>query len=201
MSTFSLKDVFDEISKNNIFVNLDDSYYYTSKRKPSYKTEEYIGYLDSSSKNKEEIDEALREEGSTVIVYRFIPSTRSLYKNTLLLLLHSIFNKFNYEPYIVKNKKNIEIELVISKEDLPHEYKSIFDVKSYENEDENEDENKDEDENEDENKDEYENEDEDDNEDKDDVVIDDNILKCLTEDVEDDVVEEVIELKYEDSDQ
>ena len=121
-----MEKVFNEINTNNIFVNLDRSYCYTEDIKPKYDASSYIGIIESTMDNKDEIIESLKEEGSVTITYRFTTTAKYVFKKTVIALLKSIFNKYNYETYIsiTKNKKFIEIELVVSREDLTEEFKN-----------------------------------------------------------------------------
>ena len=121
-----MEKVFNEINTNNIFVNLDRSYCYTEDIKPKYDASSYIGIMESTMDNKDEIIESLKEEGSITVIYRFTTTAKYVYKKTVIALLKSIFNKYNYETYIsiTKNKKFIEIELVVSREDLTEEFKN-----------------------------------------------------------------------------
>jgi hypothetical protein len=121
-----MEKVFNEINNNNIFVNLDSSYCYTEDIKPKYDISAYIGIIESSMENKEEIIESLKEEGSVTINYRFTTTAKYVFKKTVIALLKSIFNKYNYETYIAisKNKKFIEIEVVVSRDDLTDEFKN-----------------------------------------------------------------------------
>lgn len=123
MNTYTLKNVFEELSNNNIFVNLEDSYIHTTESKPVYDKKEYIGYLQSNSVNTDEIMESLREEGSVGIHYTFTILSKDIPSLNIMLLLNSILKKFNYEPFIVKNKKIIEIELVVTRNDLTDSWK------------------------------------------------------------------------------
>jgi hypothetical protein len=182
---YTLKDVFNEFSKNNIYVNLDNNYILTvNKKKPTYNDTEFFGYIESTEKNDNDILECLNEEGSANINYRFISTSRTFYKKTIIVLLQSIFTKFGFEPFITKNKKDISIELIITKDNLTDEYKSLFvkelsDIEESEKGDEDEDEEENEDnekdndvednqeeENEEENEDESDKEDEENDEEK-----------------------------------
>jgi len=124
---YTLKDVFNEFSKNNIYVNLDDNYILTvDKKKPTYNDTEFFGYIESIEKNDNDILECLNEEGSANINYKFISTSRTFYKKTIIVILQSIFAKFSFEPFITKNKKDISIELIITKDNLTDEYKNFI---------------------------------------------------------------------------
>jgi len=122
MNKYTLKNVFEDIKVNNIYINLDDTYIQTSNKKVAYNKNNYLGHVESEN-NIEEIIEMLYEEGSATMVYNFIPSKKTLYKDTMPILLFSIFNEYNYEPSIQVIKKNIKIELIITYEDLTENLK------------------------------------------------------------------------------
>ena len=117
-----IENVFAELNENKIFVNLDDSYCYTDNKKPKYDKESYLGILESTIVNRDEIIESLKEEGSVTVLYRFIPTAKYVYKKTIVAILESVFLKYKYDVYITVAKKNIEIELVVSKSDLSEEF-------------------------------------------------------------------------------
>ena len=214
---YTLKDVFNEFSKNNIYVNLDNNYILTvNKKKPTYNYTEFFGYIESIEKNDNDILECLNEEGSANINYRFISTSRTFYKKTIIVILQSIFIKFGFDPFITKNKKDISIELIITKDNLTDEYKSLFvkelsDIeesdkeKGDEDEEENEDEDDDEKDNDIEDNQEEENEDESDkDEENEDNDVEDNQKDEEEEDEEekeeDEEKEEEEEEKEDESD-
>ena len=137
---YTLKDLFDEILKNNIYVNLDSNYILTDNKKPNYNNEVFFGYIESIEDNHDNILECLNEEGSATINYRFISTSRTFYKKTIIVIIQSIFAKFGFDPFITKNKKNICIELIITKDNLTNEYKNLFINSHDEKEDEAEEE-------------------------------------------------------------
>ena len=132
MIRYTLKDLFDECNKNKIFINLDYRLIYTDNINIKYNKNDFIGILNSLTTDINEIIESLKEEGSADVRYLFINTSKTLNDVNVKLLLHSIFKKFNFEPYIkrINRTKKYEIDLVISKNDLTDDYKNEVDFKS-----------------------------------------------------------------------
>ena len=89
MDKHTLKNVFEDIKINNIYINLDETVLQTSKQSVIYDKNDYLGHIESEN-NIDEIIEMLYEEGSATIVYTFVPSSKSFYKDTIPILLFSI---------------------------------------------------------------------------------------------------------------
>ena len=197
---YTLKDVFNEFSKNNIYVNLDDTYILTfNKKKPAYNDTEFFGYIESVEDNDNDILECLNEEGSASINYRFISTSRTFYKKTIIVILQSIFTKFGFDPFITKNKKDISIELIITKNNLTDEYKSLFikELSDIEEENEDEEDEEDDEDEEDEEDDEDEEDEEDDEEENEDDEEENEDDEEENEDEEDEDEDEVNEEENE----
>ena len=186
---YTLRDVFNEFTKNNIFVNLDENFLLTkNKKKPTYNNADFFGYIESIEDNDDDIIECLNEEGSASINYRFISTSRTFYKKTIIVILQSVLVKFGFEPFITKNKKDIGIELIITKDNLTDEYKSLFinelleDVESDEEEDDKEENEEDEEEKEEKEEEDEEEEENEKDEDEDEKEEDDEDEKKEDED-------------------
>ena len=101
MSGYNLKDIFEEFENNEIYVNLDETYFYTPNKNIKYKKENYIGYIESFISNQNEVDEiieSLKEEGSAIVKYNFKSLSKTIYNENIPIILRSIFNTFSYEP-------------------------------------------------------------------------------------------------------
>jgi hypothetical protein len=146
MNNFTLKNVFDECKNYNIMYNLDDSYVSTEpiegldlstlqktiSKDPKYKN--HIAYIYSKSDIKE-IMESLEEEGSSIITYEFIIIPLIFTKEqTFYRLLSCIFNKYGYSFKIKdkpSNKKIKELELVITINDIPENFRKKWSENNY----------------------------------------------------------------------
>ena len=144
MNTCVLQKLFDELKLNNIYINFDDDFIFTSNKKVKYKKNDYIGCIESETiiNDFETIMESLYEEGSAKLYYKFVSSSKTNYKNTIPLLLQAIFNKFNYEPFITIDNKNIKIEFIIALEETTGNFKLKY--LEYKNKREHEEENEEE---------------------------------------------------------
>ena len=135
MDNHNLKSVFNEMHSNNIFINLDAEYLQTLVSKPKYDKKNYIGYIEGSNNISLDIMENLYEEGSSIIVYNFVSSSKTFSKNTLQILLHAMFNNFGFDPHIIFDENKIRIELVVTLEVFTSAFKESYDnyVKEIEN--------------------------------------------------------------------
>ena len=135
MDNHNLLSVFNEMQSNNIFINLDADYLQTLVNKPKYDKKNYIGYIQGINNTPSDIMENLYEDGSCVLVYNFISSSKTFSKNTLQILLHAMFNNFGFDPHIIFDENKIRIELVVTLEVFTSTFKESYDnyVKEIEN--------------------------------------------------------------------
>ena len=122
----SLKNVFCDIAKYNISVNLTDSYCNSSiidenPFKNKNKNKKYIGYIYSPC-NIYNIMESLNEEGSCLIVY--ICQIRSIEDiEDITNIINSSFKNYGYEIKIkYPTISEMRISVVIMKHDLTDEF-------------------------------------------------------------------------------
>lgn len=111
-----LQKIFEDMRKNNIYVNLDDNYCTTTYTDDiSLKNKGYIGYIYSIS-DIDEIMECIIEEGSAIVIYSFYECS-SLFKNKEIFteLIISFFNGFEFKLIDDGSKK---IEIVITSENI-----------------------------------------------------------------------------------
>jgi hypothetical protein len=111
-----LQKIFEDMRKNNIYVNLDDNYCTTTYTDDiSLKNKGYIGYIYSIS-DIDEIMECIIEEGSAIVIYSFYECS-SLFKNKEIFteLIISFFNGFEFRLIDDDSKK---IEIVITSENI-----------------------------------------------------------------------------------
>jgi hypothetical protein len=112
-----LQKIFEDMRKNNIYVNLDDNYCTTTYTDDiSVKNKGYIGYIYSIS-DIDEIIECIIEEGSAIVTYSFYECS-SLFKNKEIFteLIISFFGGFEFK--LIDGDSNKKIEIVITSENL-----------------------------------------------------------------------------------
>lgn len=95
----NLKNVFDDIVKKNIFVNLTNSFCDTLIVEKNLKNNKYIATI-YSQENIYDIMESISEEGCVLITY--ICDVKSIeYIEEISNFIKQIFNKYNYEIKII----------------------------------------------------------------------------------------------------